>query len=92
MTILPDTYGFVLEQEYRHVRTWVQTGKLSTNLSFLTGILQANRAIVTDWVNHNEAHRRMVLRHFPKATAPLWSIGFADYAAMYQLMLAGRTG
>ena len=92
MTILPDTYGFVLEQEYKHVRTWAQTGNVPADLSFLAGILQANRAIITDWVNHNEAHRRMVLRHFPRARVLLWSIGFADYAAMHQLMLAGRTG
>ncbi len=60
MPIPPETYGFVLEADYRYVRRWATTGKAPKNRSYLSSILQIDGKIIREWVKHNEVHRRMV--------------------------------
>ena len=60
MSIPPETFAFLLEHDYKHVREWVLSGKLATQIEGRLPLLEDNREVITAWVYHNERNRKMV--------------------------------
>ena len=60
MPIPPETYAFLLEHDYKHVREWVLSGELPPPIESLLPLLEDNYGLIVAWVDHNERHRKML--------------------------------
>ena len=60
MSIHPETYAFLLEHDYKHVRKWVLTCELDAAIKDRLSLLEDNRELLAAWVHHNERNQKMV--------------------------------
>ncbi len=56
----PETYAFLLEYRYEHVRHWVLTGEVEKPIESLLPLLEDNQELIVAWVHHNKRRKNMI--------------------------------
>ena len=84
MTIPPETYAFVLETDYQHVRRWALNGKTPKKRPYLASVLRIDANIIKNWVKHNEAHRKMAGKTTKSKLTPIFK--YEDFYEQYLMV------
>ena len=82
MLIPPETYAFLLEHHFKHIRKWVLYGDLSEPIDHLLPILEDNDELISAWVHHNERQNNMPRQKKTKANEPV--IGLVEFTDQFR--------